>query len=30
MILKWSKLDRIKDLEYVKKGQNEFVDIRGK
>ncbi len=30
MIFKWSKLDRIKDLEYVKKGQNEFVDIRGK
>ena len=30
MILKWSKLTPIKDLEYVKKGQNEFVDKRGK
>ena len=30
MILKWSKLTPIKDLEYVKKGRNEFVDKRGK
>ncbi len=30
MILKWSNLNLIKDLEYVKKGQNEFVDKRGK
>ena len=30
MILKWSKASLIKDLEYVKKGQNEFVDKRGK
>ncbi len=30
MILKWSKATLIKDLEYIKKGQNEFVDKRGK
>ncbi len=30
MILKWSNLNLIKDLEYVQKGQNEFVDKRGK
>ena len=30
MILKWSKQNQIKDLEYVKRGQNEFVDKRGK
>ena len=30
MIFKWSNQDFIKDLEYVKKGQNEFVDKRGK
>ncbi len=30
MILKWSKANLIQDLEYVKKGQNEFVDKRGK
>ena len=30
MILKWSKQDLIKDLEYVKDGDNEFVDSRGK
>ncbi len=30
MILKWSKPNLIQDLEYVKKGQNEFVDKRGK
>ncbi len=30
MILKWSNLKLVKDLEYVKSGQNEFVDKRGK
>ncbi len=30
MILKWSSQKIMKDLEYVKKGQNEFVDKRGK
>ena len=30
MIFKWSNQNFIKDLEYVKKGQNEFVDKRGK
>ena len=30
MILKWSKKDLIKDLEYVKDGENEYVDSRGK
>ncbi len=29
MIQKWSKQDLIKDLEYVKDGQNLFVDQRG-
>ena len=29
MIQKWSKQDLIKDLEYVKDGQNLFVDDRG-
>ena len=29
MILKWSKQDLIKDLEYVKNGKNLFVDQRG-
>ena len=29
MISKWSKQKVIKDLEYVKKGENEFID-RGK
>jgi len=30
MILKWSKKNLIKDLEYVKDGENEYVDSRGK
>ena len=30
MILKWSKQDLIKDLEYVRDGSNEFIDERGK
>ena len=30
MILKWSKKDIVKDLEYVKKGEDEFIDSRGK
>ncbi len=30
MISKWSSQNKIKDLEYVKSGDNEFVDIRGK
>jgi nucleoside-diphosphate-sugar epimerase len=30
MIKKWSKQDLIKDLEYVRDGDNEFVDARGK
>tara|TARA_B100002051_G_scaffold91680_1_gene87640 strand:- start:2822 stop:5365 length:2544 start_codon:yes stop_codon:yes gene_type:complete len=30
MILKWSKKNFIKDLEYVKNGENEFKDSRGK
>ncbi len=30
MIFKWSNQNFVKDLEYVKKGQNEFVDKRGK
>ena len=30
MILKWSKQNLIKDLEYVKTGENEYVDLRGK
>ena len=30
MISKWSKQKVIKDLEYVKKGENEFIDSRGK
>ena len=30
MILKWSKQNLIKDLEYVKSGENEYVDLRGK
>jgi nucleoside-diphosphate-sugar epimerase len=30
MILKWSKQNLIKDLEFVKNGENEFVDDRGK
>ncbi len=30
MILKWSQQNSIKDLEYVKSGQNEYVDSRGK
>ena len=29
MILKWSKKDIVKDLEY-KKGEDEFIDSRGK
>ena len=30
MIVKWSAKESIEDLEYVKKGENEFVDERGK
>ena len=30
MIAKWSKQNFIKDLEYVKDGDNLFVDKRGK
>tara|TARA_Y100000590_G_scaffold469620_1_gene658723 strand:- start:2277 stop:4820 length:2544 start_codon:yes stop_codon:yes gene_type:complete len=30
MILKWSKKNLAKDLEYVKDGENEYVDSRGK
>jgi len=30
MILKWSKLNLIKDLEHVRDGDNEFIDKRGK
>ena len=30
MIQKWSKRKFIKNLEYVKKGENEFIDDRGK
>ena len=30
MIFKWSKQNLIKDLEYVKNGENEYVDLRGK
>ena len=30
MITKWSSQNLIKDLEFVKKGENEFVDKRGK
>ena len=30
MIFKWSKKDLIKDLEYIKDGESEYVDSRGK
>ena len=30
MILKWSKQNLIKDLEYVRDGDNDFIDERGK
>jgi len=30
MIVKWSAKESIEDLEYVNKGENEFVDERGK
>ena len=30
MILKWSKKDLPKDIEYIKNGEAEFVDVRGK
>ncbi len=30
MIIKWSKQNLIKDLEFVKDGENEFIDKRGK
>ena len=30
MILKWSKKDLPKDIEYLKNGEAEFVDVRGK
>ena len=30
MIFKWSNQNLVKDLEYVKHGENEFIDKRGK
>ena len=30
MIDRWSKKDLVKDLEYVKNGQDEYKDSRGK
>jgi len=30
MIIKWSKKNLIKDIEYVKSGENEYLDARGK
>ena len=30
MIQKWSKQDLVKELEYVRDGDNEFIDSRGK
>ncbi len=30
MILKWSEKDLIKELEYIKDGENEYIDARGK
>ena len=30
MILKWSKINLTKDLEYVKNGEGEYIDNRGK
>ena len=30
MIFKWSKQNLIKDLEYVRDGGNEYIDLRGK
>ena len=30
MIEKWSKQDLVKDLEFVRNGENEYVDTRGK
>ncbi len=30
MIIKWSKKNLIKDLEHVRDGHDEFIDIRGK
>ena len=30
MIFKWSKKDLVNDLEYVRDGENEYVDSRGK
>ena len=30
MIVKWSKQNLIKDLEFVRDGDNEFIDARGK
>ena len=30
MIEKWSKQDLVKDLEYIRDGENEYVDSRGK
>ena len=29
MIQKWSKQDLVKDLEYVKNGENLYIDNRG-
>ncbi len=30
MIVKWSRQNLIKDLEFIKNGENEFIDDRGK
>ncbi len=30
MIIKWSAKESTEDLEYIKKGENEFIDERGK
>ena len=30
MIQKWSKQKIVKDLEYVRNGENEYIDKRGK
>ena len=30
MIFKWSKQNLVKDLEYVRDGENEYIDSRGK
>jgi len=30
MISKWSKKNLINDLEYIRDGENEYIDVRGK